>query len=308
MKKKILVIGSLNMDIVIDMKKIPQVGETVLGNKVAYIPGGKGANQTVAASRLGGEVVMLGCTGMDEMGEKLICSLKDSGADVSRIRRMDGVTTGMAYIYVDDKGNNNIVVVPGANSCCDRNYLKENDDLFRECEYIVLQMEIPYDAVEYAVERGKELGKKVILNPAPAPEKMPAHILEKVDYLTPNEHEVVLCAGVEGLSPEEAARHINTMGAENVLVTLGDKGTCLSRRGELIYVPARKVEAVDTTAAGDCFNGALAVALAEGMEEKQAIEFANFAASVAVTRKGAQTAMPDRKDVEQIYKIMESNK
>ena len=169
MAKRILVIGSLNMDMVIEMKAMPRTGETVLGNTLAYVPGGKGANQTYAAGKIGGNVAMLGCVGCDSIGETLIQNLAASGADASAIRRVEGEPTGTAVIYVNEDGDNSIVVVSGANAACDIAYLKEYDHLIAEADYVVLQMEIPYETVFYAIRRASELGKTVILNPAPAP-------------------------------------------------------------------------------------------------------------------------------------------
>ncbi|WP_130838574.1 ribokinase [Lachnoclostridium sp. Marseille-P6806] len=300
--KKILVIGSLNMDMRIGLHKIPVVGETVLGNSLVYTPGGKGANQACAAGKLGRETVMLGSIGDDNAGRQLKESLEKSSVDTRFLRISKRNGTGTAVIYVDTEGNNSIVVYTGANNDCDVEYLKENDKLFRECEYIILQMEIPRDAVAYAVRRGRELSKVVILNPAPAPERMPEGIYPNVDYLTPNETELIKLAGFEEVTEENirTGAHILTeRGVRNVLVTLGDKGCCWFHDGKEEVVDAVKVRAIDTTAAGDCFNGAFAVALSEGMDVMQAIRFANIASSITVTREGAQEAIPDRKSVDQ---------
>lgn len=303
MKKGILVIGSLNMDMSVEMTKMPVVGETVLGETVSYKTGGKGANQACAAGKLGGEVRMLGCIGQDEFGRKLLESLDDSGVKTEYLKKSVDQPTGMAVIYVDHNGDNSIVVIPGANRECDVEYLKSRDEQFRWCDYIVLQMEIPYDAAWYAVKRGKELGKTVILNPAPAPESIPEEIYPLIDYITPNETELATLSGIGGEAQEDVIKGAGSLlqkGVNNVVVTLGDKGAMAAGTGGEQFYPARKVKAVDTTAAGDCFNGALAAALAEGQKEAAAIRFANQASSIAVTRKGAQESLPERDELERI--------
>lgn len=297
MKKGILVIGSLNMDLSIDLAKMPVTGETILGRGIAYKAGGKGANQACAAGKLGGRVRMLGCVGQDEFGQKLVKSLSESGVETDYIKESRDLPTGTAVIYVDDNGDNSIVVIPGANMACDIEYLKEQDEQFHWCDYVVLQMEIPYEAVWYSVKRAKELGKMVILNPAPAPDEIPEEILSLVDYLTPNETEIIALNGKSKDDIREGAEKLLSRGVSNVIATLGDRGALLvNRYGETFYL-ARKVVSVDTTAAGDCFNGAMVAALAEGQSEAEAILFANIASSIAVTRKGAQESLPIREEV-----------
>lgn len=305
MKKKILIIGSLNVDMVIEMKHMPVVGETVLGTKLAYIPGGKGANQACAAAKLGGDVKMLGCVGRDEFGDIQKNNLSACGVDTENFKRSEANGTGTASIYVDEGGNNSIVVVAGANKECDVPYLKENDKVLQACDYIILQMEIPYEAIFYAVRRAKELGKTVILNPAPAPEELPDEILGCIDYITPNETELMKICKRSGNTIEdftEGAKLLLEKGVKNVLVTLGERGALLINENMAEIFPTRKVASVDTTAAGDCFNGAFAVALAEGKGEKEAVMFANAASSIAVTRNGAQTSIPDREETDGILR------
>lgn len=301
MRQPILIIGSLNMDMVIDMQRMPLKSETVMGRSLSYIPGGKGANQAFAVGMMGGRAAMLGCVGGDSLGRQLKENIQKSGTSAEGIAEREHSHTGIATIYVDDEGANSIVVVPGANSDCDVAYLKAHDDMIRACAYVVLQMEIPCDAIYYAVARAKELGKTVVLNPAPAPESIPQEILAQVDYLTPNETEVARLTGQKDLSMESilaGAHALLDQGVQHVLVTLGDKGALLvDAKGET-HFPARKVSAVDTTAAGDCFNGAFVVGLSEGMDHAQAIRLANMASSIAVTRKGAQTSIPTRQEVD----------
>ena len=303
MSRGILVVGSLNMDMSVHMETMPAVGETVLGDGLGYQMGGKGANQACACGRLGGEVKILGCVGRDEFGSRQIESLEAAGVDASGLRQSPGLPTGPAVIYVDGNGDNSIVVIPGANRECGEQYLRERDELFQWCGIVVLQMEIPMEAVLYAARRGRELGKTVILNPAPAPDRLPDELLGLVDYLTPNETELAKLSGIAAMGQADlkrAARRLIEKGVKKVLVTLGEQGALLvDGETERLY-PARQVESVDTTAAGDCFNGALATALAEGMAEDEAIRFANLAASLAVTRKGAQSSLPDREEVERL--------
>lgn len=302
MKKNILVIGSLNVDMVIEMERMPVTGETVLGKRLDYVPGGKGANQACAAAKLGGAVTMLGCVGEDEFGQLQQDNLSSSGVDTSHFKKSRTRGTGTASIYVDGAGNNSIVVVPGANQECDRDYLKECDHILQQSDYVILQMEIPNEATFYALKRAKELGKVVILNPAPAPDVLPDEVLGCLDYITPNETELMKLCKRKGNTTEDfikGAKQLLEKGVKNVLVTLGDKGALLVQEAGAKIYPARKVVSVDTTAAGDCFNGAFAVALSEGKTQAEAIMFANMASSIAVTRNGAQTSIPGREETDE---------
>lgn len=303
MSRGILVVGSLNMDMSVHMEAMPAVGETVLGYDLGYQMGGKGANQACASGRLGGDVKILGCVGRDEFGDRQAESLQAAGVDAAFLRRSTESPTGTAVIYVDRNGDNSIVVIPGANRECSQQYLREQEELFLWCDIIVLQMEIPLEAVLYAAGRGRELGKTVILNPAPAPDSLPEELYGLVDYLTPNETELARLSGVGSDSLEDmkrGARLLIGKGVKRVIVTLGEQGALLVDGEKERLYPARKVISVDTTAAGDCFNGALATGLAQGMGEDEAIRFANLAASLAVTRQGAQSSLPSRAEVEQI--------
>lgn len=307
MRKQILIIGSLNMDMVIEMAKMPLAGETVLGRSLTYVPGGKGANQAYTVGKLGGKGVMLGSVGSDELGERLREKLEQSGTDTGYVASAADIPTGMAAIYVNDAGDNSIVVIPGANASCDTQFLKKNEELFRESDYVMFQMEIPYPAVFYGIRKAKELGKTVVLNPAPAPspEEIPEDIWSKIDYLTPNETETAKLSNIPNGSEEnirKGARRLLEKGVKNVLITLGERGALLVNGREEKLYPARKTEAVDTTAAGDCFNGAFVVGLAEGMEVPDAVRFANLAASVTVERKGAQNSIPGREEVDRLWR------
>ena len=306
MDKRILIIGSLNMDIVIEMKRMPLIGETVLGKNLTYVPGGKGANQAYAAGKLGGKVTMLGCVGDDSLGQKLKDNLAKSGTNASYIRNIEGKSTGTAVIYVNGDGANSIVVISGANEACDVEYLKQNEVLFAESDYVMFQMEIPYETIFYGIGRAKELGKTVILNPAPAPDSLPEDIWEKIDYLTPNETELLKLTGQQEMTMDNIRNGAHVLlekGVKNILVTLGEKGVLFVNDKEEKLYPARKVTAVDTTAAGDCFNGAFITGLAEEMGFEEAIVFANLASSLAVTRKGAQSSIPGRDELEELGKI-----
>jgi ribokinase len=311
LKKTILVAGSLNMDMVIEMGRMPAVGETILGDTLSYVPGGKGANQACTVAKLDGSAVMLGCVGRDDFGEALRGNLSAAGVDVSRLKTGES-STGAASIYVDGAGNNSIVVIRGANQECDISYIDENDSLLRQCSYVMLQMEIPYETIFYVIEKAKEYGKTVILNPAPAPgpREIPEEIYKKIDFITPNETELMMLTGVLDCgreSLEKGAGLLLKKGVGNVMVTLGEQGAALINAQGSTYFPARRTAAVDTTAAGDCFNGAFVTALAEGMAVPEAIHYANAAASIAVSRKGAQSSIPDAKEVQSVLKESQLN-
>lgn len=301
MRKKILVVGSLNMDMTLEMKEMPSLGETILGSSLKYAAGGKGANQAYAAGSLGENISMLGCVGDDDFGRAQAASLGSRGVDVSGLKITREKTTGVASIYVDSRGDNSIVVIPGANMECDVAYLQEKEEAIKECDYILLQMEIPYESICYAVNKAHEFGKTVILNPAPAPDSIADEVLCKLDYITPNETELLKMVGGTELdvdSMKQYARVLLKKGVKNVLVTLGERGSLLVNDSVEQVYEAKKVRAVDTTAAGDCFNGAFLVGLAEGMAVGDAIEFANAASAIAVTRKGAQDSIPTREEVD----------
>ena len=301
MSKRILVIGSLNMDMVIKDKELPQKGETILGGTPDYIPGGKGANQACAAGKLGGSVTMLGKVGRDEMGRRLKDNLAAAGVDVAHVAETPDAPTGMAVIYVSETGSNSIVVIPGANGLCDRAYIEANEELIAAHDIIVLQLEIPYDAVFRAIQLAKKHGRLVVLNPAPAPDSLPAEVIASLDYFTPNETEMARIAGMPVGGTEEAVaagRRLVEAGVGTVLATLGEAGALLVTAETAQVIPTLRVEAVDTTAAGDTFNGAFVTALAEGMPEAEAIAFGNKAAAISVTRKGAQTSIPTRGEVD----------
>jgi ribokinase len=256
------------------------------------IPGGKGANQAVAMARLGADVTMYGCVGDDGLGEQMVLNLKEQGVNTDQIRTVPGVPTGNAMITVAEH-DNTIVVVPGANGHVDRAYVDEILPLLKDEDMVVLQHEIPLDTVGYIIDRCFEEHIPVLLNPAPAA-KVDEERIRKLTFLTPNEHEAALIFG-EKLSIEEMLRRY----PEKLIITRGSEGvsTCLAS-GEVLTVPARTVEVVDTTGAGDTMNGAFAVRIAAGDSIKEALDYANAAAALSVQKFGAQGGMPTAKEVE----------
>lgn len=303
--KNILVVGSLNMDIVLQVDTIPVAGETVLGRDLRYSCGGKGANQAFAAGRFEGNVEMLGCVGKDGFGDEIVRNLTSVGVKADAIGRIESQNTGTAVINVENSGNNNIVVISGANKNCDEIYLRANDDAFKRCDYMLLQMEIPQEAAWYAINRVKELGKTVILNPAPAPDLLPEGIAGKLDYIIPNETELIRLSKCKDDSMDEmkfGAERLIEEGVESVIVTLGSRGSMLVQKDFFELFPPIPVRAIDTTAAGDCFCAAFVVALANGKNPAEAITFATIAAGLAVTKRGAQDSVPYRTEIDE-YRI-----
>ena len=289
---KLAVVGSINIDMTVTSERIPLKGETLMGDSISYIPGGKGANQAVAMAKLGAEVEMFGCVGNDENGKKMIDNMKNHSIKTDNIKVLDGVPTGIAMITVAEN-DNTIIVVPGANGKVDKEYIDSIKEELKNYDMVVLQHEIPLETVHYTVEFCAENNIPVILNPAPAAE-VPMEVVEKVTYLTPNEHEAVLIFGKE-LSTEELLKKY----PEKLLITQGSRGvsTCL-KNGEILNVPARPAKVADTTGAGDTLNGAFSVKIANGADIKTALTFANIAASLSTEKFGAQTGMPTVSEVE----------
>lgn len=301
-KKKICVIGSLNVDQSMNVVAFPKKGETVMGKGLRYANGGKGANQAVAAGLLGGNVEMLGCVGNDNFGRLQAENLKASCVKADNLKVTDEDATGMAVIYIDENGDNCIVLASGANGHCDISYIKEHRDVIASSDYILLQMEIPFDAVEYAVDAAYALDKQVVLNPAPAPETPYADaFLKKLTYITPNETELAKLTGLKCETEEEikaASETLLNKGVKNVLVTLGERGVMLTNESGSVIYPTCPKKPVDTTAAGDTFNGAFLVGLSEGMPVEQAINLGNIASSLAVMKRGAQDSIPTREEAD----------
>jgi len=300
---RITVIGSLNMDMVINTPRVPATGETILGNGFTTVPGGKGANQAVAIARLGGTVSMAGCVGGDAFGEALVHNLSVNGVDITNIEKVSGCSTGVAVIAVC-RGDNSIMVAPGANNEMLASKVGHLEQLISNSAMIVLQLEIPLEAAKRAMELAIKHGVKVLLNPAPAV-PLNSGILELTDIITPNESECAILAGMPVRSIDDAkkaAARLHDMGAKAVIVTLGENGALLCDVDGFFHVPVRTVHAVDTTAAGDSFTGALAWAVTEGMPLRESMRLASLAASVAVTRRGAQTSLPYLSDLGEIDK------
>lgn len=285
-KPKITVIGSINMDLVTITKRMPLQGETVVGETFRLIPGGKGANQAVAAARLGADVQMIGAVGTDAFGTELLQHLAKEGIIVDDVKPVTDTETGIATIIISE-GDNRIIVVPGANHALRPDDLERWEEKIATSDVCLLQLEIPLSVVERAVSIAKRNGVRVILNPAPA-QPLPDTLLDQVDFLTPNEHErdIVL-----------AGRPLKQW-AHKLIVTEGKRGVSFQRNGEQVLIPGFRVPVVDTTGAGDTFNGALAVALSKGMELEEACRYANAAAALSVTKLGAQTGMPTDRELE----------
>lgn len=299
---KIIVIGSSNIDMVAHVNNLPNPGETIGGATYMQANGGKGANQAVAAARLGGEVTFVTCLGDDMEGNMLRKQFANEGICTQHIAMTEKAHTGVALIMVSKNAENCIAVAPGAN-----NYItnKNIDEVFNKAddvEYVLLQLEIPIPVVEYAIEKAYALGKKVILNPAPA-NKLSDDILRKVYLLTPNKIECGMLAGISIENSDDldkASGILLNKGIKNIIVTLGKEGCMIRNAKTTSIVAARKVEAVDTTAAGDVFNGALVVALAENKSLTEAVKFATVCSSVSVTRMGAQPSIPVRTEIDNI--------
>ena len=305
---KILVVGSLNVDMVMNVDHMPAEGETILCDGMTLVPGGKGANQACAAGRLGTDVAMLGAIGDDDYGALQLKSLSEAGVEVGGLLKKEGQNTGTAFITVNKSGNNSIVVVPGANSAFRPEDIEANRELIEQCEIMILQLEIPLDTVCYAAKLAKSLGKTVILDPAPVPEHFPEELYEYVDIVNPNETELGMLTGIAEAQKHltEAAQVLKARGVKNVLVTLGGDGVYINpESGEEIRIPACKVKAVDTTAAGDSFTAALAAMLLNGESLEAAAEFANRVSAIVVTRKGAQSSIPTIDEVVNYSKELE---
>ena len=301
MHAKVVVIGSLNMDLVARAARLPKGGETLAGEQFFTAPGGKGANQAVAAARLGAAVAMLGNVGDDGYGEALRQGLVDEGIDCQGVTTCGGVSSGVAIIVVDASSQNAIVIVPGANGQLTPALLGQHESVLTQAEVIVCQLEVPDAAVAWAMARGRALGKTVILNPAPATGPLPDAWLSQVDYLIPNESEAEALTGIrvdDLASATRAADALRAAGARTVIVTLGAAGAlCVDAAGTR-HFPAAQVDAVDTTAAGDTFVGGFAAALSQGASEEDAIRLGQRAAALSVTRSGAQPSIPHLAEVQ----------
>ncbi|MFL6686904.1 ribokinase [Paraburkholderia graminis] len=299
-RSRVAVVGSLNMDLVARAPRLPHPGETLAGRTFAQVAGGKGGNQAVAAARLGAQVSMLGCVGADANGAQLRAGLEAEGIDCAALET-GREATGVALIVVDDASQNAIVIVAGSNGEVTPETIARHEAVLAAADVVICQLETPLDTVHAALAAARRLGKTVILNPAPATGPLPAEWLPLIDYLIPNELEAATLTGLPVGSPEEAATAaavLRAAGARNVLVTLGPRGVQAALEGAApVLYDAPKVEAVDTTAAGDTFIGGFAAQLAEGADVDAAIRFAQRAAALSVTRAGAQPSIPTRAEL-----------
>lgn len=288
---KIAVVGSLNMDMVVTAPRIPLKGETITGQELHFVPGGKGANQAVALGRLGADVSMFGCVGEDDFGRQLIHTLAANGVKADQVRTLQGQTTGVAMITVGD-GDNSIVVVPGANGLVDRTYIESIQDELLQSQMVILQLEIPLDTAVYVIDLCHRAGIAVLLNPAPAQELSP-DLIEKLTFITPNEHEAAIVFADQGDYRELLRRY-----PEKLIITQGSAGASFaSQNGEVHQIPASPATVVDTTGAGDTFNAALAYAWSQAMTLETALVFANCAAGLSTEKFGAQGGMPTLAEV-----------
>ncbi|WP_284077759.1 ribokinase [Herbaspirillum aquaticum] len=296
----IVIIGSVNMDLVLRVPRMPLPGETLAGDKFMTIPGGKGANQAVACARLaapGTSVAMVACVGNDAFGGQMRDSITACGIDDRYIDEVAGEATGIASIMVDANAQNSIVIAAGANGRLDVERIERARPLIEQASIVLLQLEVPMPTVIHSIELAHALGKTVVLNPAPA-QALPRELLQKIDYLILNEIEAAMLAEEQSEDIPLLARKLHALGARNVVVTLGEKGVYGSfADGQQRHLPARKVQAVDTTAAGDTFIGGFIGAIAQGHDQFDAIAYAQAAAALSVTRVGAQTSIPTRDEV-----------
>lgn len=299
--KKVLVIGSLNMDFVVNVEKAPLPGETINTNNFSLVPGGKGANQAYALGRLGANVSLIGVVGNDEYGKKLIENLKSAKVNTKRIIKSNKSNTGNAFITVDKSGENSIIVVSGANKEISKELIDKNLDMLKQADIIVMQLEVPLEVVLYVAKLGKLLGKVVVVDPAPAKKDMPEELFKYVDIMKPNETELQTITGKNIKSDDDiikAAKVLITKGVKNVIVTLGAKGSVLVTENDYKRFEALKVKAVDTTAAGDSFTAGLVKSLLDGKSLDDAIKYGHIVSSIVVTKNGAQSSIPTKEEVD----------
>lgn len=297
---KIVIIGSSNTDLVVKTPRMPEPGETILGGTFMMAGGGKGANQAVAVARLGGEVTFIAKVGRDLFGKEALSRYAQEGIDTRTILCDQTAPSGIALITVDEAGENCIVVAPGSNNALSREDIDASREIIGTAQYLLMQLEVPMEVVEYAAGMAHDAGIKVILNPAPAASLSDA-LLSKLDMITPNKTESQMLTGVNIANwedAERAARILAAKGVRKVVITLGSLGALTFDGLSCERIPAQRVTAVDTTAAGDTFNGAMCVALSEGRSLSDAVRFASRASAIAVTRLGAQSSIPYRHELE----------
>jgi len=305
MRPEIAVLGSIHMDYVISLDRMPKLGETLIGKEFKMTPGGKGANQAVAAARLGAEVYMIGKVGEDSIGDELIRNLEKNGVRTDHVKRAK-THSGVALIFIDSSGNNIIGVAPGADYHISKDDVDEAfEDLGDRIKILLLQLEIPVEIVEYAIKKFSERDVRIILNPAPY-HPLSREVLSKVFIATPNEVELELMSGSKTTSDHDLIRagrwSIKNLGIKNLVVTLGARGAMIITEREEKLIPAFKVKPIDTTGAGDAFNGALAVALSRGESLEAAVRYANAAGALSTLKVGAQEALPTSEEVEKFLR------
>jgi ribokinase len=306
---RVVVVGSLNMDVVIEVITPPVMGETVLGQRVHYLPGGKGANQAVAAARMEAATTLIGSIGNDAFGTQIQIAMQQCGISIHTIRTVNEEMTGIASIVLSG-GDNSIIVVPGANSTCTPADIDRHEKMIADADIVLMQLEIPMQTVSYAAAMAKRYGKLVVVNPAPA-QPLPSDLMRHIDFLTPNRSELALLAQMPEVNSDNASDEVlaaaisklQDQGVGQVIVTLGASGAAIVRPdGGIHRVAGLTMEVLDTTGAGDCFNAALACALARGQHMVSALEFAIAASALSVTRLGAQSGMPTLAEVERFMK------
>jgi ribokinase len=289
---KIVVVGSSSMDLVVTSPRRPEAGETIIGTSFRTVPGGKGANQAVAAARLGAEVTLISCVGDDHYGNMIVDNLQKNGVSTEYVKPVTGVESGTAHITLAD-GNNSIIVVKGANDFITPDYVEKAIESIKKADMVLIQQEIPEETVEYVADVCASNEVKLLLNPAPA-RKISSEVISKATFLTPNEHEYqVLFDG------KERSEMLSIL-PNKLIITEGERGVRYHNGKEEVVIPSYKVDVVDTTGAGDTFNAAFAVAVAERKTLTESLQFANCAASLSVTKFGAQGGMPTREEVERI--------
>ncbi len=297
---KLVVLGSVNADHVLQVPAFPRPGETLHGSRYQVIAGGKGANQAVAAARLNADIGFIACVGDDAFGVDIRQRFQNDGIDIRGVKIQPNCPTGIAMIQVATSGENTICISAEANAYLTAQAIEADLAQIADAEYLLVQLETPLDGVEKALQVAKQAGTQVILNPAPAL-ALPAELLRCVDIITPNETEAQVLTGItvsDSASAQQAADVLHAQGVAIVMITLGAQGVWLSEQGHGELIPGFRVEATDTTAAGDTFNGAFVTGLIEGMSLQSAVKFAHAAAAISVTRFGAQTSIPARAEVD----------
>lgn len=301
-KAAIVVMGSLNFDLIATVPRFPNPGESLIGREFYTSSGGKGGNQAVAASRLGAEAFMVGRVGDDNFGAEMLESLHVYGVNTSGVTVEPGFQSGIAHITIDESGENKIVIVPGANSSCDESEIEQVNLRLRFADVLLLQLELPLELSMKAANQAKNLGKIVVFDPAPA-KALPLSTYGNIDYLIPNETEASVLAGFpveDPINAVDAAVLLRSQGVDTVIIKMGDQGVSYATDGDKGHLPGFSVKAVDTVAAGDAFNGAFSVAIAEGKSLRNAITWGMAAGALAVTKRGAHSSMPSRNDVERL--------